>query len=206
MQVQGTSLPAYQRNCFQDCGDVDGIISFGDGVIDLDEYLTLLATEYRLLLDANQDVTATANKLYYALYAVQRLNDFVERYFDPLLSTGSANGFFVRDDWPADMFKQMTANEEDRNGILLMDPLTDFHSIDENLITFQIAHREEGPIPSNDYRAEDVVKVTYPVDPTRADPVFLQDRSSLVSACNWLVVDQKKAPFNTMNRAFKYCK
>ncbi len=65
----------------------------------------------------------------------------------------------------------MTANEVDRNGILL----TDFHSIDESLITFQIAHREEGPIPSNDYLAEDVVKVTQPVDPTRADPVFLQD-------------------------------
>jgi hypothetical protein len=87
------SLPAYQRNYSQDCGDVDGIISFGDGVIDLDEYLTLLATEYRRLLDANQEVTATANKLYYALYAVQRLDDFVERYFDPSWFTDSTNGF-----------------------------------------------------------------------------------------------------------------
>ncbi len=91
----GHSLPFYQRNYFQDCEDVDEIISFGDGVIDLDEYLTLLTTEYRLLLDANQDVTATANKLYYALYAVQRLDDFVERYFDPSLSTDSVNGFLV---------------------------------------------------------------------------------------------------------------
>jgi hypothetical protein len=88
----------------------------------------------------------------------------------------------------------MTANEADRNGILLLYPLTDFHSIDENLIPFQIAHREEGPIPSNDYRAEDVVKVTHPVDSTWADPVFLQDCSSLVSACSWLIVDQKKEP------------
>tara|TARA_B110000114_G_C14957994_1_gene343154 strand:- start:344 stop:838 length:495 start_codon:yes stop_codon:yes gene_type:complete len=95
----GHSLPAYQRNYFQECGDVDGNISFGDGVIDLGEYIAVLATEYKLLNDQNQDVTATANELYYALNAVDRLDLFWERYFNRSLSTGSANGFFVRDDY-----------------------------------------------------------------------------------------------------------
>ena len=68
-------------------------------MIDLGEYIAVLATEYKLLNEQNQDVTATANEPYHALNALDRLDLFWERYFNPYLSTGSANGFLVRDDY-----------------------------------------------------------------------------------------------------------
>jgi hypothetical protein len=107
----GHSLPAYQRNYFQECGDVDGNISFGDGVIDLGEYIAVLATEYKLLNDQNQDVTATANELYYALKAIGRLDGFAEVFFKPNPGTPEYDGFFARSDVPSNMYQIINHNE-----------------------------------------------------------------------------------------------
>lgn len=80
-----------------------GEIKWGDGMIRHGYYLGLLATEYRLLKDADQDVTGVRNELYYALNAINRLDYFAEQKqgqaygveFDPAL-----NGFYMREDVP----------------------------------------------------------------------------------------------------------
>ena len=79
----GHSLPAYKRDLGEQCGTTYGSIAFGDGVIDLGEYIATLATEYKLLREAHQDLTATTNELYYALRAMGRLDGFAEVFFAP---------------------------------------------------------------------------------------------------------------------------
>jgi hypothetical protein len=61
----GQSVPAENRRMTKVCGDVPGSFQTGDATLNLGEYIAVLATEYKLLLDAKQDVTATANELYY---------------------------------------------------------------------------------------------------------------------------------------------
>jgi len=132
---------------FKGCGGIYGRYQTGDAVLNLGEYIAMLATEYKLLNDANQDVTPTANELYYALNAVNRLDLFGEEFFN---KDAKEDGFFVREDWPANMFKIITANEVDDNGVLLADPIADHHSLQENLYNFQRSNREAGPTPIND--------------------------------------------------------
>ena len=141
----GHSLPAENRDMFKGCGGIYGRYQTGDAVLNLGEYIAMLATEYKLLNDANQDVTPTANELYYALNAVNRLDLFGEEFFN---KDAKEDGFFVREDWPANMFKIITANEVDDNGVLLADPIADHHSLQENLYNFQRSNREAGPTPN----------------------------------------------------------
>lgn len=91
-KTEGHSIPASTINLAHTCGGVPGKISWGDATIDLGEYIAILAMEYKMLKDANQDFTATANELYFALHAVERLDDFAEVFFK---NTASGNGFFV---------------------------------------------------------------------------------------------------------------
>jgi hypothetical protein len=113
---QSESLPAGALvPC--DCGDtwdnaVDGsglgatyysTMHWGDGMIRHGYYLGLLATEYRLLKDANQDVTGTLNELYYALNAVNRLDLKAESELDGIYNftyplSENLNGFYMRED------------------------------------------------------------------------------------------------------------
>ncbi|PCJ67734.1 MAG: hypothetical protein COA58_00950 [Bacteroidetes bacterium] len=167
----GHSIPAENRDINKVCGNVPGKYQSGDATLNLGEYIAVLATEYKLLKDDNRDVTATANELYYALNAVQRLDLFAEEFFIPG-STGNPDGFFVRDDWPGDMYRKINTNEVDTNGQLIADPITNYFALNGGLYHFQMANREEGPVPSNDYLTEGVVKTKNLVHPKSADLLF----------------------------------
>jgi hypothetical protein len=78
---------------------------WGDGVIRHGHYLSLLATEYRLLKNNGQQTMAqaTLNELYYALNALYRLDQFAEGNQDLIHGTNTIlqnpiNGFYNRDD------------------------------------------------------------------------------------------------------------
>ncbi len=105
---QGKSLPAVSRHeNFERMG-------WGDATLHLGWYLAMLSTEYHLSLknsfvrteDAETiDKERTLLELYYALKTVERLDLSAEPFFvqgaDPLL-----NGFFIRDDVPAEMYSK----------------------------------------------------------------------------------------------------
>jgi len=105
----GESLPARSirpLDCWDNInndGTNCGWFHYGDGMIRHGYYLGLLATEYRLLKDAGEDVTGTLNELYFAIQAVNRLDFKAEDVlgdnygvdFDPDL-----NGFYLREDIP----------------------------------------------------------------------------------------------------------
>lgn len=158
----GHSIPAENININKVCGEVPGQIQTGDATLNLGEYIAVLATEYRLLLDAKQDVRATANELYYALNAVQRVDEFAEVLFTEDVNNAKGDGFFVRDDWPADMHRQIFANEVDNAGQLISDPIKNYQPYN-TLVNFQNAHREEGPVPTNNWETEGIVKVKHPI-------------------------------------------
>ncbi len=105
---QGKSIPAGGRdpvaNCQQDwwmkrdeCPEPKGTgkLQWGDGTIHLGYYITVLATELKLLSDARQDTEQTAKELYYAIRAFERLDEEAERRYG---QSGVKNGFFIRDD------------------------------------------------------------------------------------------------------------
>lgn len=72
----------------------------GDASARLGIYLSVLATEYRLLKNNNQDVTKVKHEIFCALNAINRLDRDAETYFDAPSpqNTPTLNGFFVRDD------------------------------------------------------------------------------------------------------------
>jgi hypothetical protein len=89
-----------------------GIMKWGDGMIRHGHYLTLLASEYRLLMNngQTQQAQATLNELYYALYAVFRLDINAEENQDQIhltniAATENLNGFFNREDVGEDFAK-----------------------------------------------------------------------------------------------------
>lgn len=76
-------------------------IKFGDATIDLGHYISILATEYKLLEMNNYNTDRTVYELYYALNRLNLLDYYAETYFtDPNGNQGQAelNGFFIRDD------------------------------------------------------------------------------------------------------------
>ena len=82
-------------------------LDFGDSPNFLSKYIGILATEYRLLKDNYQSTDATVRELFYALYALNRLDLNEGRYpFDRSDQDGNIiqgrkdelNGFFNRDD------------------------------------------------------------------------------------------------------------
>lgn len=64
----GHSIPAGFYN------KKDSMSHYGDGTIRLGWYISILATEFKLLELYGQDVTSTAEELYYALKAIERLD------------------------------------------------------------------------------------------------------------------------------------
>ena len=72
-------------------------IMHGDQGTNIGDYIAMLATEYKLLKLAGQDVDQTAKELYYALFAVNRLDEVAETYFN---LPAELNGFFIRNDIP----------------------------------------------------------------------------------------------------------
>ena len=105
--LQGESLPAWAvkpRVCvdnLNDDGTGFGEMHWGDGMIHQGYYLGLLATEYRLLKDAGQDVTGVLNELFFALEAINRVDriaeDALEGIYEMQLSP-IQNGYYIRED------------------------------------------------------------------------------------------------------------
>lgn len=88
----GTNLPADWIN-----GDV---ISWDDGNAALNHYISVLATEYRLLKNNGLNYTQTIKDLYYALKSFERLDKTAESYYrvDGSSYLADINGFFIRRD------------------------------------------------------------------------------------------------------------
>ncbi len=70
-------------------------IRIGNQVMNLGDYIAMLAMEYKILSQAGQSVNQTAKELYYALYAFNRLDYVAETHFN---KSPELNGFFIRDD------------------------------------------------------------------------------------------------------------
>ncbi len=85
----GQSIPASVRDT------VSGILQWTDCTIAHGQYLAILATEYRILENQGENTDATVEELFYALYALNRLDYKAEAFFG---GTPSLNGFFIRDD------------------------------------------------------------------------------------------------------------
>jgi len=110
--AQGQSQPAPERT------DSQGLMKWGDGTIALGFYLGVLATEHYLITHPTQypgaaansgQVDATRSELYHALLALERLDRDADAAFPDPCSTGqSLNGFFLRDDVPADFYTHFT--------------------------------------------------------------------------------------------------
>ncbi len=104
--ARGQSQPAPERM------DNLGLMKWGDGTIALGFYLGVLATEHYMLSHPAQfpgaaaspsDLDTTRDELYYALLALERLDRDADAAFpSPCSTTPALNGFFLRDDVPAD--------------------------------------------------------------------------------------------------------
>jgi len=81
----------------------------GDVTAYYSEYLAVLASEYWLLhndgMAGSQEEKAVLNELYFAIYAIDRLDKYAEAYFRGGLSSSHLDGFFVRDDAPLKIYK-----------------------------------------------------------------------------------------------------
>lgn len=79
----------------------------GDATVRLGIYLSVLATEYRLLKNNNQNVSKVKHEIFCALNAINRLDRDAETFFDAPSpqNTPNLNGFFVRDDIPGNFVK-----------------------------------------------------------------------------------------------------
>jgi MYXO-CTERM domain-containing protein len=107
----GQSQPAPERN------DSTGWMKWGDGTIALGFYLGVLASEHYMLAnptkfpgadggDATQ-LERTRTELYYALAALERLDNIADASFPaPCVTSPALNGFFLRDDVPASFYTQ----------------------------------------------------------------------------------------------------
>ncbi|MEI8135974.1 MAG: hypothetical protein WCH21_01470 [Bacteroidota bacterium] len=78
----------------------------GDASVQLGCYLSVLATEYRLLKNNGQDLTKIKHEIFYALNAINRLDYNAEYIFSDGNQSGNLNGFFIRDDIPKDFVKK----------------------------------------------------------------------------------------------------
>ncbi len=102
----GESLPMDVIRDSINCGDiVSRRIESGDVMAAMGEYLGVLATEYKLLKETDdyERLEACKNELYYALNAIDRVDEFADmRFFG---GSNNTRGFFVRDDTPKDFYK-----------------------------------------------------------------------------------------------------
>ena len=79
-------------------------MNIGDVTINMGYYMAILAMEYNQLAQNSQNTDQTIKELYYALYAMNRLDINAESVFregftgEPNPLPGDLNGFFVRDD------------------------------------------------------------------------------------------------------------
>ncbi|HUW06789.1 MAG TPA: T9SS type A sorting domain-containing protein [Williamwhitmania sp.] len=81
-------------------------ISWDDGNGALNQYISVLATEYRLLKNSHQDYSETIKSLYYALKSFERLDKTAESYYraNKEQFDSDLNGFFIRNDATPDFW------------------------------------------------------------------------------------------------------
>ncbi|HSO33645.1 MAG TPA: hypothetical protein VLT33_14025 [Labilithrix sp.] len=117
----GESVPAEVRH------EVQSFIKFADATLNHGWYIGILATEYHLRTHLsvypgadNGDAAAaskTLDELYYALFALERMDNVADAAFPaPCTTSPSTNGFFLRDDVPAGFhanFPPMTTTQSD---------------------------------------------------------------------------------------------
>jgi hypothetical protein len=112
----GQSIPFGQREFISNFSynTPSNILKAGDASGQLGLYVAVLATEYRMLKDKGQDVSVVKNELFCALNAINRIDYFAEEIISFSQHPGNPNstplspnlnGFFVRDDIPADFVK-----------------------------------------------------------------------------------------------------
>jgi hypothetical protein len=75
-----------------------GYKRWGDAMAMQGDYISVLATEYKLLKNAGKSTMPVLNELYYAIFAVERLDIKAESYYSNNTVPGVLNGFFIRDD------------------------------------------------------------------------------------------------------------
>lgn len=118
--VPGGGQPATERHVEQ------GYIRWADSTIRLGWYIGVLATEHHILTHpehfpgADQGdsgrAAATLNELHYALRAMERLDEVADASFPPpCTQTPALNGFFLRDDVPADFYTNFPGLTEVRS-------------------------------------------------------------------------------------------
>jgi len=104
----GMSTPAGVRDT------VSGILQWTDATMDLGQYIGVLAMEYRILENKGMGTDETVEELFYALYALNRLDYNAERFFG---GTRSLNGFFIRDDIDEDSLNMPAVLEHLNQGL-----------------------------------------------------------------------------------------
>lgn len=90
------------------CGELQGAIEGGDLGMSMGFYLGTLALEYANLLRVNKNVNPVLTEIYYAINAIGRIDENAEPFFDQSLSP-TKDGFFIRQDFPLDFYKDWEA-------------------------------------------------------------------------------------------------
>ncbi len=108
----GCSLPASIRNIYDENYSGRETIKWGDGTIDLGIYISILATEFKILSEEKKSTEKTLTELYFALEAFNRLDFFGDTCFG---MPPSLNGFFIRSDAGAGLFNNPQQKQETLN-------------------------------------------------------------------------------------------
>ena len=90
----GCSLPISERVIFLNSPN-SNYAKWGDSPVHLSKYIGVLSTEYELLYNEGYPTDQTLRELFYALFAINRLDLHGEILYNGL---PALNGFFVRDD------------------------------------------------------------------------------------------------------------
>ena len=98
----GTNIPAERIS------DDETTLYWDDGNGAFNHYLSVLATEYRLLKNQGKDYSQTIKELFYALKSFERLDKGAEPAFRPDHSSkpDALNGFFLRNDVNPDFWEK----------------------------------------------------------------------------------------------------
>jgi hypothetical protein len=102
----GTNIPAV--GLFLDDNGNKQLLHWDDANSNISHYLSMLATEYKLLKEQGHNYQKTVNELYMALVAIDRLDRTSESYFrsDGSVSEEDLNGWMIRDDVNQDFWNQ----------------------------------------------------------------------------------------------------
>ena len=126
----GMSTPAAVRDT------VSGILQWTDATLSLGEYIAVLAMEYRILEEKGDEIDETVEELFYALYALNRLDYYAEPFFG---GTPSLNGFFIRDDISQDSLNMEEVLEHLNQGL----PLPKINGLDSDYMDQLPRNNEE---------------------------------------------------------------